>query len=262
MRDRYLFVVATIAASALGACSDEAVDQVTAPPSAATPVQPVTALWPSEEEIEASGVSSAIGIQITLNAYFDKDPFFVVEGRVQFQWANDVSATIWAWLLKNGSTINSSEASMHYQRFALPVASGDTTFVVRISTNNITCGLIGKSASAGSAKTKAIDARIVEIVLWQQDIGKTNGPDVLQPSCPPGDDGCGSVTRVVSGMHSPLMSTAADCEEEAPAPPGGGDPEEVCYDVWRELWYYDFINRTWVLWAEWYVGTFCYYPET
>ena len=111
MRDRYLFVVATIAASAL-ACSDAAVDEITAPPSAATPVHPVTELWPSEEEIEASGVSSAIGIQITVNAYFEQGPWFVVEGRVRFQWANDVSASLWAWLLKNGTTINSSEASM------------------------------------------------------------------------------------------------------------------------------------------------------
>ena len=59
-----------------------------------------------------------------------------------------------------------------------------------------------------------------------------------------------------------LASTAGDCEEDAPAAPGGGEPEEVCFDVWRELWYYNFITRQWTFWGEWYIGTYCYYPET
>lgn len=260
MRDRYLIVAATIVASAITACSDAAVDQVTAPPIAATPVQPVADQWPTEEEYISNEISSAIGLQITVNPYFEPDSlWFVVEAHVQFQWANDVSATLWAWLInKNGTTINSGEAGISYRRLALPVPSGDTTFVVRISTNNIKCGLIGKSAYAGAASAKAIDSRIVVINLWEQNLLRTNGPDVLQPACPE-DDGCGVATRVISATSAATPYTSETCEEEAPpAPTGGDEPIEVCYDVWTELWIYDYRTRTLYLYGEWYVGRFCY----
>ena len=187
MRDRFLIVVATIAASVFTACSDAAVDQVTAPPSTATPAEPVAAMWPTEaeyESLEASG--AAIGIQIDLKPYFSADTqTFVVEAQVHFQWANDVSATVWASLVnRSGTVINSSEAGMAYQRFGMPVAKGDTTFVVRVSTGNIKCGLTGKSAYAGHAYTKAIDAKFLVFNLWEQQILKTHGDDVVLPDCP------------------------------------------------------------------------------
>ena len=261
MRDRYLIVVATIVAGAITACSDAAVDQVTAPPSAAAPVQPVTSTWPTEEEYEENEIPGAIGLQIELKPYFSADTLsFVVEARVVFQWANDVSAHVWAWVIdKNGSTINSSEAGMAYQRLALPVPSGDTTFVVRVSTNGIKCGLTGKSAYEGSASAKAIDARIVVVTLWHQGILKTNGPDVPQGACPPEPDAC-PVTRVIGGGATALPSTGdCDDDEAAPAPPDGSyDPVEVCYIIWREFWILDFTTGRRTLLFTYAIGYYCY----
>jgi hypothetical protein len=263
MRDRYLIVVATIVASAITACSDAAVDQVTAPPSAATPVQPVAATWPTEDEVGESEITGAIGIQIEVKPYFSADTLtFIVEARVRFQWANDVSATVWASVInKNGTVINSSEAGMAYQRFAVPVASGDTTFVLKVSTNGITCGLTGKSAYAGHASVKAIDSRLVVITLWQQDIQKTNGSDVQQAACPGESDAC-PVSRVIGGTSAALPSTG-DCDDDAaPAPPeGGSEPVEVCYVIWRELWIIDLATRRQTLIYSYPIGYFCYLEE-
>lgn len=260
MRDRYLIVVATIAASVLTACSDAAVEQITAPPSTVTPVQPVASFWPTREEVETSG-TGALGIQITLNSYFSADTLsFVVEARIRFQWANDVSATVWASLLnKNGSVVNSSEASMAYVRLAVPVASGDTTLVVRTATMGVKCGLIGKNAYAGRAAVKAIDASIVVVTLWHQDIGKTNGPDVVLPSCPE-PDACQPVSRVIGGTSAALPSTSG-CDDGAPAAPNGGEPVEVCYVIWREFWIIDLSTYTRTLVAAYPIGYFCYTPE-
>ena len=260
MRDRYLIVVATIAASVLTACSDAAVDQVTAPPTAAAPVHPVANEWPTVDE--ANEASSAIGIQITLNRYFSADTLtFVVEAQVKFQWANDVSATVYASLIdKNGATINSSEASMAYQRFAVPVTSGDTTFVVRLSTNGIKCGLVGKSAYSGHAATKAIDAKLIVITLWQQTIGKTNAEDLVLPACPAPEDECEASSRVIGGMTAALPNTEG-CDD-APAPPGGDSPaEEICYALWREFWVYDYARRQYVFLFEILIGIYGYVPE-
>jgi hypothetical protein len=263
MRYRCLIVVATIVASVLTACTDAAVDQVTAPHSAATPVQPVASQWPTEGEYEANEIPNAIGIQISVHPNFSADTLtFVVQAHVSFQWANDVSATVWASLLnRNGSVINSSEASMAYQRFAVPVASGDTTFVVRVSTNGFKCGLTGKSAYAGRAAAKAIDSRLVVITLWEQTIGKTNFLDVSLPACPPDEDECQAASRVIGGMSAALPNTEG-CDDEAPLPPGGGsEPVEVCYVVWREYWYFDLRTRQYVLLFEYPVGIYCYVPE-
>ena len=264
MRDRYLIVVATIVASVLTACNDAAVDQITAPPSAATPVQPVTAEWPSEEEYETNEISSAIGIQITITPYFELHAGnFVVDATVRFTWANDVGATVWASVQnKNGTVINSSEASIRYQRLALPVPSGDTTFTVRISTNGFNCGLTGKSAYAGHAAAKAIDSKIVVISLWEQQLGKTHGPDVLQPACPPETDPCEPVSRVIGGTSAALPSANGCDDEPAPAPPNGGsEPVEVCYVIWREFWILDLGTGRRTLLFSLPLGYFCYTPE-
>ena len=263
MRNRYLILVATIATSAITACSDAAVDQVTAPPSAATPVQPVANTWPSEDEYETNEISSAIGIQITPNPYFSADTLtFVVEAQVQFQWANDVSATVWASVInKSGTVINSSEAGMSYQRLAVPVASGDTTFEVRVSTNRIKCGLTGKSAYAGHAKAKAIDSKILVITLWEQTVGKTNGPDVSLPDCPPEPDPCQAVSRVIGGASAALPSTSG-CDDGAPAPPNvSSEPVEVCYVIWREFWIIDLSTYERTLLYAYPIGTYCFVPE-
>ena len=263
MRDRYLIVVATIAASVITACSDAAVDQVTAPPSAVTPAQPVTAEWPSEGEYESIEASAVIGIQIDPKPYFSPDTLtFVVEARVTFQWANDVSATVWASVInRNGTVINSSEAGMSYQRFAVPVASGDSTFVVRVSTGNIKCGLTGKTAYAGHAIAKAIDTRLVVINLWEQQIGKTNAEDVVLPDCPSEPDPCEPASRVIGGAPAALPSTG-DCGDDAPAPPNGSsEPVEVCYVIWREFWIIDLSTYERKLLYAYPVGYYCYVPE-
>lgn len=259
MRDRYLSLVATIATSALIACGDAAVEDLTAPPLAATPAAPVTDdEWPSELDFE--GIPSAIGIQITVSPGFeDGNKTFVVDARVRFQWANEVSANVRASLInKEGNTINQGVAGMTYRRIALPVPQGDSTFTVRISTNNITCGLIGKSSYSGRAATRAIDLNLVQLVLWEQEINETSGPDVLQPACPP-PPGCepSPGNRVIAGTSGILASENEDC---APAPPnGGGDDDfEFCYTVWRELWVWDYFSGSFNLQAEWIIGTFCF----
>jgi len=146
---------------------------------------------------------------------------------------------------------------MTYYRFAIPVASGDSTLVVRISTNNTTCGLVGKHTFEGKASQIAIDAKIVQITLATQGIQTTNGPDVQQPACPE-PPGCEEepASRVISGSNGALAS-ASDCG--APAPPGGGSEDfVVCFIVWRELWLWDFVNHIFQFITMWPVGLVCY----
>ena len=222
-------------------------------------------MWPTEAEYEALEASgAAIGMQIDLKPYFSADTLtFVVEAQVHFQWANDVSATVWASVInRNGTVINSSEAGMAYQRFGMPVASGDTTFVVRVSTGNIKCGLTGKSAYAGHAYTKAIDAKFLVFNLWEQQIGKTNGPDVVLPDCPTEPESCGPVSRVIGNTPAALPSTS-DCDDgDAPAPPNGSsEPVEVCYVIWREVWIIDLTTYQRKLIFAYPVGYYCFVPE-
>ena len=262
MRDRYRSMVATIATGAMLACGDAAVGDVTAPPLAATPAPPVTNTWPTVSEVTDAGIPNAIGIQITLSPRFENNNTeFVVDARVQFQWANDVSASVKAWVINTGgATLNSGSAGMQYSRWGLPVPSGDTTFTVKVSTNGFTCDLTGKSSGEGKASTVALDTRLVAITLWQQTVLPTSGPDVSQPKC--GDEipsGCeGPATRVVAGATGILRTEVADCDD-APAPPGGsgGDTVEVCYTIWREYWFYDFYQRQYVLYAVVPIGTYC-----
>src|SRR5574339_723437 len=140
MHVRYCSVVATIATSVILACGDERLDDVTAPRPSAMPVVPVTNNWPTDTELAAAGIPTALGIQIKLSPWFSYDNlYFIVDARVTFQWVNYASATAKAWLINaTGTQINYGQASMTWYRLALPVASGDTTFTVRIATNNTT----------------------------------------------------------------------------------------------------------------------------
>lgn len=265
MRDRYLSLAVTLAAGAMIACSDGAVEEITAPKLAEMPATPVANTWPSVTEFTAANIPNAIGIQIRLTPWFeDQYRWFVVSARVTFQWANEVSATINAWLVdKTGKTTNSSSAGMAYRRLSIPVASGDTTFIVKVSTNNTTCGLVGKSSSSGSAAQVAINLQLVQVTLWRQDAHLTNGPDVVQPACPPEEpepepEACdGPATRVLAGTSGILASEADDC---APAAPDGSgeEPTEVCYTVWREYWIYDFYKKTYTMYAAFPIGVVCY----
>ena len=258
MRDRWFRMVVTIATSATIACGDEAVDSVTAPKPAAMPAAPATNQYPYVWEF--TGQPASASIQISSDAYFEADNLsFVATAHVSFTWANDVSAKLEAWLLnKEGQTINRSSAGMSYSRFALPVVGGDSTLVVRVSTNNITCGLVGKHSYEGRASSIAIDAKLVQITLFTQGIQTTNGPDALQPACPP-PPGCEQqpVARVVSGTTAILASTT-DCDN-SPIPPSGGSEEfRVCFVIWRELWLWNYVTNTFQLMAVWVVGVVCY----
>jgi hypothetical protein len=258
MRDRWFRMVVTIATSATIACGDEAVDSVTAPKPAAMPVVPATNQWPYTWEF--SGQPSAVSLQISSDAHFTADNLsFEATARVSFTWSNDVSAKLDVSLLnKDGQTINRSSAGMSYHRFALPVASGDSTLVVRISTNNITCGLVGKHSYEGRASQIAIDAKLIQITLFTQGIQTTNGADVQQPACPP-PPGCEQdpVNRVVSGATG-ILASATNCDY-SPLPPGAGSEEfQVCFAVWRELWVWNYYLRSHTLVATWLVGMFCY----
>ena len=267
MRDRCLRMAVTFATSALFACGDAAVDPVTAPQLAAKPATPVAGQYPYTWEL--ANTSSSIGIQITayprfLNGY----SLFVVDARVTFQWANDVSAGLKGWLLnEQGATTNSSEANMHYTRLGLPVAFGDTIFTVRVAASS-TCGLIGKSAYRGEAITYALDAKLVQIKVWSQGIGWTNAPDVLQPECPPPPppDECetdsGPVYRVTAATSGAVASTTESCDDDAPTAPSGGGTVTVCYTVWRELWIRDETTGEETLVDAWVLGTVCVTQQT
>lgn len=266
MRDRYRSLVATIATSALIACGDAAVDDVTAPHLTAMPAAPVTDEWPTEDDYAANDIPGTIGLKISVDARFEDDyKTFVVVANVHFEWANEVLATITASLVgPDGNVVNSGSAGMGYARLALPVPQGDTTFTVRISTNNVTCGLIGKSTYSGSASQKALDVKLVQITLWSQTIPPTNGPDVLQPACPPytppPPDECESAaTRLIAGATRPFAAEAGECPDDTAPTDSGGDGEfEVCYTVWRELWVWDYYSDSYTLVNEWSLGTFCY----
>jgi hypothetical protein len=268
MDRRYFSVVATIATSVTLACGDARLDDVTAPPPAAMPVTPVANEWPSEEEIAAAGIPSAIGMRVDLTPWFATDNlYFIVDAKVSFTWANYVSATIKASLINaSGQQVNSGQAALSWYRMVVPVPSGDTTFTVRIATNNTTCGLTGKSTGSGKAAQRALAAGLFTVDIYEHSVGETSGPDVLQPTCPPDDcDGTAS-SRVIRGTSDVLRSESDDCDDDAPAPPGGGgDPEEgpdptlVCFDLWREFWVYDFGTRQSTLIGQAYMGTFCYY---
>ena len=268
MHRRYFSVVATIATSVTLACGDARLDDVTAPPPAAMPVTPVANEWPTEEEIAAAAIPSTIGMTVALSPWFATDNlYFIVDAKVSFNWANYVSATIKASLINaSGQQVNSGQAAMSWYRMVVPVPSGDTTFTVRIATNNTTCGLTGKSSGSGRAAQRALAAGLFTVDIYEHTVGETSGPDVLQPKCPPPDD-CDATTssRVASGTSGVLRSESDDCDEDAPAPPiGGGEPEEqeptlVCFTLWREFWYYNFLTRQSSLVGVAYLGTFCYY---
>ena len=260
MPDRFLRMAGTFATSALLACGDAAVDEVTAPTLAAKPATPVAAQYPYTWELE--GTSSAIGIQMYPRPRWENNyTVFAVDVRVMFQWANDVSAQVKATILnQSGSVINYGEAAMHYTRLGLPVASGDTTFSVRVPTS-ITCGLLGKTTYSGKASTIALDVRLIQLTLWSQSAGPTTAPDNLQPACPPAPpptDECenDAVYRLTSATAA-VASYEEGCEDEAPTAPSGGGTVTICYTVWREYWILDLRSYTYTLSGEWPIGTFC-----
>lgn len=261
MHHRYLSVVATIAAGAMIACSDAAVDDVTAPRPTVTPAAPVADQWPTEDELAAAGMPGGIGFTISSRAWFeDNNRTFVAEASVRHEWVNEVSAKLYAALNQAGTIVNSGTAQVAYKRAAIPVARGDTTLTVRISTNNVTCGLLGKHSYSGSAALNALDASLIQLVLYQKEIGDTNGEDVPQSACPPEPPDCDEpVARVIAGTTGILASESTDCED-APAPPGGSSEDliEVCFTVWIQVWVWDWGNGTLTLYAEWPIGKYCY----
>lgn len=262
MRNRLPSVVATIVAGVTLACSDAAVDHVTAPPLAATPAQPVANRYPGTWEYTAAGIPAAIGMHIkTTPAWEDEYRTFTVWADVEFEWANFVTADLNTSLTdKAGRTVNSGSAGVTYSRFLLPVLRGDTTFVVRISTRGELCDLMGKHTYKGASRQMAVNFSFVQLSIWGHDIHPTTGMDILQPPCPaPPPSECDEpASRIISGGPS-LNGTEDDC---APAPPNGGsgagDPIEVCYIIWREYWIYDYATGRAFLIAKYPIGIECY----
>lgn len=257
MHRRCFSVVATIATSVTLACGDARLDDVTAPRRTAMPAPPVANQWPSEEDLLEAEIPGAIGIQAKLTPWFSADNlYFIVDARITFQWANLVSATVRASLINaTGTQINSGQASLSWYRIALPVPSGDTTFTVRIATNNTTCGLTGKSSANGLAAQRALSSDLVTIDLYKHEF-ESFGQDVLQPKCTP--EPCEVSFNRTPRSTTGVLRSESDCEDDAPAAPSGGEPVEVCYEVWREFWYYDFWKRRLIFLGEVYLGTFCY----
>jgi hypothetical protein len=250
-------MVVTFATSVTIACGDAAVDSVTAPKLAAKPATPVAEQFPFYWEVPPE---AAIGIEIDARPWFeDNNNTFVVSAHISFSWANQVSAMVDAWLLnKSGQTVNSGKAGLSYERFGLPVAAGDTTLTVRISTNNITCGLIGKGSYAGSAALMALDVRAVQLKLFGKAISTTTTEDVPQPECPP-PPGCeqAPATRVV-GATTGALAISTDCPPSWFPPTEGNEEFYVCFRIWLEIWVYDYFSGTFYLdWSS-IVGMYCY----
>jgi hypothetical protein len=251
-------MVIAFATSVTIACRDAAVESITAPKLTATPATPVANQWPTEEEYANAGIPGTVGLTMRGSSHFESDyKTFVASLAIQFTWSNNVSANLNAWVQNaQGQTINSASKGMTWRRFALPVARGDTTFSVQVSTNHITCGLLGKASYSGSAAHTLL---AVEPHSTSQQ--PTNIPDVPQPECPPDepDPGCEPHDYRVMDAGDAIASNGDSCEDPAPAPPGGGSVEEVevCVAVWRELWVFMPPN-TFRLMDRWFIGTICY----
>ena len=267
MHNRLPSVVATIVAGVTLACSDAAVDHVTAPPLAATPAQPVANMYPGTWEYTAAGIPAAIGMNIkTTPAWEDEYRTFTVWADDKFEWANLVTADVNTSLTdKTGRTVNSGSAGVTYTRFLLPVVRGDTTFVVRISTHGERCGLMGKHTYRGASRQMAVNLSFVQLSIWGHDVHPTTGMDILQPICPPPppppppppSDCDEPASRIISGGPS-LSGTDDDCAPAAPNGGSGGNQIEVCYTIWREYWIYDYATRRTYLVARYPIGTECY----
>jgi hypothetical protein len=260
MRNRCAWIVLACAASVTIACGDAAVESLTAPKITATPATPVANQWPTEEEYENAGISSAVGLLMHGSGYFESDyKTFIASVALQFTWSNDVNANLHGWVQNaTGQTINSASKGMTWKRFALPVAYGDTTFSVSVSTNNITCGLLGKGTYSGGA-----GQQLLTIQVHHTSQQATNIADVPQPTCPPGDapdPGCEPQDYRIIGAAEALASGDGSCDEPAPTPPSGGPNEEVevCVAVWRQLWLYDPSRNTLRLLDQWFLGVICY----
>jgi hypothetical protein len=66
------------------------------------------------------------------------------------------------------------------------------------------------------------------------------------------------VTRVIAGAPGILASEGEDCDD-APAPPDGGDEEfMVCFTVWREVWFWDYLSGTYQMSMTWIIAMYCY----
>ena len=262
MRDRYLKLVATIATSVTIACGDAAVEEVTAPPLAATPASPVANQYPTVEELSPYAQSGPF-IRITGTSFFEAGyQTFLVVAEIALHFVNEASATVNASLInKNGQTVNTSSAGFAYSRFALPVVDADTTITLRVSTNNTTCGLVGKGSYSGAAALKAVNQVFLVVQLWGMRIETTHLGDVPQPACPPPPppppDCDGPATRVVANTTGILASESEDCDEAPPAPGGGGAQVYVCFTVWREYWTYDLVTGRYTLVAVWPIGVTC-----
>ena len=264
MRIRLTSVVATIVAGVTLACSDAAVEQITAPPLAATPAQPVLNTYPGIWEYASHGIPSAIGMRISTTPAWENDyRTFTVWADVDFEWANFVTANVNTSLSdKTGRVVNTGSAGVTYSRFLLPVFQGDTTFVVRLATRGETCGLMGQHSYSGASRQMAVNISFMQLSIWGHDIHPTTGMDILQPLCveaPPPPPGCEQpATRMVPGGPAALW-TDEGC---IPAPPNGsggaGDPIEVCYTIWREYWYYDYMTKRSYMVARYPIGTYCY----
>ncbi len=267
MRIRFPSVVATIVAGVTLACNDAAVDQITAPPLAATPAQPVLNQYPGVWEYEAAGIPTTIGMQITTMPGFEDDwGTFTVLAKVTFQWANYVSASVNTQLVdKTGRVVNTGSKGVLFSRFFLPVSRGDTTLDVSISTFGQKCGLMGRHTYSGHTAQMAVNLNFVQIPLWQQQILLTSGQDMLQQGCeeestPVCEE---EATRLVSAPGVALaLSDTEDCEAPAPPPSSGGGTSEmveVCATVWREYWVYDYATKRSRLIASIPIGVECYY---
>lgn len=262
MRNRIPSVVATIVAGVTLACNDAAVDQVTAPPLAATPARPVLINYPGTWEYEAAGIPAAIGMRITTTPEFEIDwQLFTVRARVSFEWANLVTASLNTSLVDGtGKTVNSGSAGVRYSRFLLPVSQGDTTISVSILTHGQKCGLMGRHTYSGSSAQMAVNFSFAQMAIWEHGILPTSGTDLMQPACPPPPPDCDAepASRIIGGAGG-VLASEADCD--APAPPNGGgssDPIEVCYTIWREFWIFDLLTWKFRLIASIPIGVYCY----
>ena len=259
MRGRFV-LVATFAAGTTIACSDAAVGDLTAPKIAATPATPAANQWPYEYELTSKGIPSTVGLNMYSFPYWENDyGIFSVDVRVNFTWSNEVSAS--ASLNLRDSTnriVNEGKTAISYTRFALPVSYGDTTFTVRLSTNNRKCGLIGRHTLKGRAAQVVMNWSWITISLYGQEY-ETAGADVMQPACPPSDECAAPASRVIGGVTGIQRSESTDCESPSP-PPGGGISEDylVCYNVWRELYVWDYLAGTWQRRSQWLLSTICY----
>ena len=180
---RWFVLLSTVSAYlAVSACDGAGTEPLT-PFRILTPSGPMADQWPDTADFTAAGEPRSGSLTLTVSGAWSNDTtHFRAVAHILEYHGNDISGSVSARLLDNGTTVNSGSNSFARQIFALPLVTTDTTLVVEIATTK-RCGLIGKSHGTASASENA-SAGAVTVQFWIDSTSK-DGADQTLPNCRP-----------------------------------------------------------------------------